>query len=511
MSMITPVSVQGFPQYARPWNNITPFTYRDGMTYLEVIESLRLWLKNTLVPHINSEMLEIGEAWNAEVLALVAEIDSAITDANATFELNHGTAKTELDTIVSDANATFDAMVLDINTRADQWLATQISNNDEITTTIVDDINSTTRASITTLIRSITLTEVVTNANGSNGPNITLGSVENRRGASIADDVAGSVIINPGAGAGQNNVAGGDGSATVGTSTPNATTPGTNASISVIAGYDNVAGSLSSKIISDHSFTEVGGDGHNAIVGGANNIARQAAAYAGIFAGYLSEVAGRYAFVTGYRNKGRAQSVSVTGNDNDVSGTGSTADGAYNIVSGAYSAAVGNRNVVLGGYGRADGQYAKTRDAYQQTFAPGKFTNDGDSQTSVYIINRKTPNDALAPLGIGGSAVGPMISPNTTFVFTAIIGARHEDGTDSAGWEIKGMLQRGETGAPTVIGTPTITALGASTGAAAWAIYSVSGGSTGGLQIVVKGDGVRTVRWIARITVVEVGASTVVV
>ena len=488
------------PPYSFPTpriNRIVPFSYQDGETYLTILERMREYL-NAIIEDVNTGFLK-NDAFFA------SQLDKLITDVNTSIA-NHDTA---IDTELANHTASVNQTVADLNARADQWLATQISNNDEITNTIINDAASTTRISVNDIIRSMTLTEVVTNANGSDGPNLTLGSVANRRGSVIADDVAVSVILNPGAGAGQNNIIGGDGAATVGTATPNTTVAGTNASVSVVGGYDNVAGSLSSKIISDHSYTEVGGDGHNAIYGGANNIARTAASYAGIFAGYLSEVAGAYAFVTGYRNKGRAQSVSVTGNDNDVSGTGSTADGSYNVVSGAYSAAVGNRNVVTGGYGRADGQYAKTRDAYQQAFAPGQFTKAGDAQTSVYIIKRVTTTDALAPLGIGGGSVGPLIDVDVSVAFSALVIARHEGGSDTAAWKVEGVLRRGASGAPVVIGTPAITSMGSDTGTTGWAVSSVTGGSTGGLNLNVKGDVTRPVRWVARVTTVEVGAATV--
>lgn len=350
-----------------------------------------------------------------------------------------------------------------------------------------------------------TLSEVVTGAGGSTGPNLILGSEVNRNLSAIASDVATSVILNPGAGAGQNNIIGGNGSATVNTGTPNAVVADTNASVSVVGGYDNVAGSLSSKIISDHSYTEVGGEGHNAIYGGAVNICRSTAAFAGIFAGYQSEVGGRYAFATGYRNKASAQSSAVTGNDNTVTGTGSTADGSFNTVSGQYSAAVGNRNEVGGNYGAAWGQYAKTTNAFQQAFADGRFAATGDAQTSLYVIHKATTNSTATPLGIGGGAIGPIIPINTSVTFSALIVARDAAGTDTGSYKVEGAIRRGASGAPVVVGTPVITTLAEDAGAADWGPTVVAGGSTGGLNILVAGDASRTVRWVMRLTTVEVG------
>lgn len=65
--MITTAPMGAFPTSFRQYNNITPFTYRDGLTYLEVLESLRGWLVNTLVPHIDTEVGELTDAWHVEM------------------------------------------------------------------------------------------------------------------------------------------------------------------------------------------------------------------------------------------------------------------------------------------------------------------------------------------------------------------------------------------------------------------------------------------------------------
>ena len=145
MSMITPITVEGFPQYARPWNNITPFTYRDGMTYLEVLEGMRTWLKDSLIPHVNTEMVEIGSAWNTEVLALVAEVESAL--ATQATNVNNS-----VDSRLADNLTTIDTMVADINARADLWLDQTFNANDTTMSAVIDDPASLTRGSLATYV-----------------------------------------------------------------------------------------------------------------------------------------------------------------------------------------------------------------------------------------------------------------------------------------------------------------------------------------------------------------------
>lgn len=43
-----------FPYQITPLTNIVPFTYRDGTTFLETLEKLRVWLNNSLVPEFNA-------------------------------------------------------------------------------------------------------------------------------------------------------------------------------------------------------------------------------------------------------------------------------------------------------------------------------------------------------------------------------------------------------------------------------------------------------------------------
>lgn len=61
-----------FPRRLRPYNNVTPFTYQDGLTYLETLEELRGWLANGLIGHLNEEITK-----------LIAEYDSATASLNA--------------------------------------------------------------------------------------------------------------------------------------------------------------------------------------------------------------------------------------------------------------------------------------------------------------------------------------------------------------------------------------------------------------------------------------------
>lgn len=51
MVIINPVPLP--PYGGRAYNHITPFTYRDGLTFVEVLEQLRAYIRDTVVPHVD--------------------------------------------------------------------------------------------------------------------------------------------------------------------------------------------------------------------------------------------------------------------------------------------------------------------------------------------------------------------------------------------------------------------------------------------------------------------------
>lgn len=50
-----------FPYRMRPISNITPFTYRDGLTYLEALENIRTNLRDVLIPELDANLKHLME------------------------------------------------------------------------------------------------------------------------------------------------------------------------------------------------------------------------------------------------------------------------------------------------------------------------------------------------------------------------------------------------------------------------------------------------------------------
>lgn len=352
----------------------------------------------------------------------------------------------------------------------------------------------------TQLLEKVKGKDVVTNAQ-TDGVSTTMGHATNK----IADDISTAVILGGGS-TGYNNVIGGAGAATVNTVTPNDTIAGTGAHVSVVGGYDNVAGQLSSKIIADHSYTEFGtgtSGGHNAIFGGANHVAKESAKFSMIAGGQQNEVSNQYAFATGYLNKVSGQSSFASGDHNTVSGNGAKASGTTNTVSGLYAEAHGSTNTAAANFSSAKGNYANSRTVSQEAMTGGRFAALGDAQTSVMEMHKQTTDAIATTLGVLGSNTSHQLLFNQSVAFSVLLVARVVGGTDCAAWKIEGLAYRGATGNTILVGTPTITSLGVSAGASAWAV-AVTGDSAGSLNVRITGEASKTIRWVQRMTISEV-------
>jgi hypothetical protein len=66
-----------------PISNVQPFSYRDGLSYLEVLEGMRTWLNVTLLPAIQSMVTDLGAEWADEYNQLVELVNTSSDTINA--------------------------------------------------------------------------------------------------------------------------------------------------------------------------------------------------------------------------------------------------------------------------------------------------------------------------------------------------------------------------------------------------------------------------------------------
>lgn len=152
---------------------------------------------------------------------------------------------------------------------------------------------------------------------------------------------------------------------------------------------------------------------------------------------------------------------------------------------------------------------------YQTVWSTGSIANGGDSQISKYNIRRQGTSATAVVLTSDG------LTPNTGFpstnqigiftgqvvAFRAIVVGKNTSTTDSAGWEVKGLVSN-VGGTVAIIGTPTVTLLGASAGAITqtWGVVGkvTVAVSTNFLQFSCVGAAATTINWNAVVETSEV-------
>lgn len=86
MTIIEPTNITNpgsIPPYVygyQPYTNITPFTYRDGATFLEIFEGAILYLNGTVIPFINNNFSEFDDEFTADMNTLIAQVNQQIAD-----------------------------------------------------------------------------------------------------------------------------------------------------------------------------------------------------------------------------------------------------------------------------------------------------------------------------------------------------------------------------------------------------------------------------------------------
>lgn len=73
---INPLPIPNFPW--RPTSSVQPFTYKDGMSYLQILERLRGYVTKTLVPAIQEEIENFEEDVENNFATLVEYVNAAI-------------------------------------------------------------------------------------------------------------------------------------------------------------------------------------------------------------------------------------------------------------------------------------------------------------------------------------------------------------------------------------------------------------------------------------------------
>ena len=279
-------------------------------------------------------------------------------------------------------------------------------------------------------------------------------------------------------------------------------TSSTNATLSFYTPHGVVVAGGNNQATGSYSFIGGGGDAGTAgnrnvasgdwsfVGGGFKNIATST--YDSVVGGFTNNAYGGYSFIGGGQNH------------NASSSNSSVLGGRNNTANQNYASIVGG----LGAYSKSVCSVAQSGANY--------FSVIGDAQSAVYVLSIATTTTGATPLTTtqgSASTTNQVILPNNqAYAFRALITARNTSTGDAAMWEIKGGILRGSgVGTTALVGTPTVTLLGATTGAitAGWGTVSnvsaVADTTNGGLQITGTGVASTTIHWLARVDTSELG------
>ena len=175
------------------------------------------------------------------------------------------------------------------------------------------------------------------------------------------------------------------------------------------------------------------------------------------------------------------------------------------ITAGGYYASIlgGNNNKATNYYAVASGQYANASLVGQHSQASGRFAILGDAQTSVLTAWKTTTNATPSELFLNGSSQRCTLSSDTTWAFTVTVVARRTDAdNESAAYKFEGCIDN-NAGTTSLVGSVTKTVLAEDT--AAWDCDVTASDANDALTITVTGEAAKTIRWVARIELTEVG------
>lgn len=176
--------------------------------------------------------------------------------------------------------------------------------------------------------------------------------------------------------------------------------------------------------------------------------------------------------------------------------------------SGTSSLSGGDGTVASGNYSVATGRSSSTRGIIGAHARASNSNNGaGGYQGCSYVLSVNTTNNTTTALTTNGAAAGStnqIVMPTTSaYAFHGRFVARDTSSGDAAAWEVKGAVKR-IAGTLSLVGTPTVTALGADAGAAAWTLAVTTDATNGALRLNATGENSKTIRWCGEVDTAEV-------
>lgn len=265
--------------------------------------------------------------------------------------------------------------------------------------------------------------------------------------------------------------------------------------------------------VAGYGGTVAGGENNSAtgtgavIAGGTGN--QTSNNYTSVGGGQNQVVSGQFGTVAGGTTNQATQTNATVGGgaSNQATGNSATVTGGLTNVAGPGTAAtvVGGRdNVASVGVATAMGREANAFLEGMFAQSSGKFAAVGDAQTAVCLLRNQTTNATQTELFLNGASGRLVLAADSTWAFNILVAARNTlTNGESAAYQFEGCIDRESGGTTGLVGTVTPTVLGEDV--AAWDCVVDADTTNAALRIRVTGEASKTIRWVARATLVMVG------
>lgn len=193
-------------------------------------------------------------------------------------------------------------------------------------------------------------------------------------------------------------------------------------------------------------------------------------------------------------------SVSI-GRGNTANQDSATALGKYNTSSAVAAFSCGHLNTASAAYASVFGHRAIANKVGQRALAAGRFSANGDAQSSEYILRIQTTDATQTEMLINGAG-RLTIANDSTWAFNIVVAARRTDANDeSARYSFEGVIDRNSTaGSTALVGTVNKTEIEDTN---AWDVTVDADTTNGSLRIQVTGEAAKTINWVAFVRTVE--------
>ena len=297
---------------------------------------------------------------------------------------------------------------------------------------------------------------------------------------------------------------------------------------SFIAGQNNIASNTNSVAIglqNNSSGTQAVAIGQQNSASGTQSVAiglqNSATVQQAVAIGYLNTANGGYSFAAGYSNTASSDAAIALGHSSTASGSqsvaigrGCTSNATQSVSIGVSSYASGSGAVALGNLAYATGQnslatgYGSNTNSIigRWSHSSNYITSVGENQKSVFVLLARTTGNTLTALSSNNAAASATnqlnLQNNNSIRFKGTIIARQSGSTNTAAWDIDGIIQRGTTAASTTLLISNVTLV---QNTPAWGTPTLVANTTlGGLTVNVTGVATTNIMWVATIDTTEV-------